>query len=367
MLALGCESTVIDPAMFTFKRNGVVVGLAGVHVDDVLFCGEADFHDKVIDLLIRDYVVGRVETENFTFTGWSLTQNDTGIELTQRHFLNQVNLEKYQVFARDGSSEQLDEDGQGLFRSIIGSIQWLTQISRPDKAYQGVALATKLGKASKEDARSAYRTLKDMMENPETIKFPVLKGGLSITTYTDSSWGKLAGYETVNGSLTFVQDSKGSAAIIDWQSVKMATPAASPLAGEAEAALSGLSRIEWIRSLASDMGFPSMEAVLITDSKSLCETVRTTTVTKDKRAMVAIANLRRVDSLRVEVLWDSAKYQLADNLTKNTSQTRSEELRTALSRGKLETRGESEPARMTKAATTERDKSRSESGRGESQ
>ena len=147
----------------------------------------------------------------------------------------------------------------------------------------------------------------------------------------------------------------------------MATPAASPLAGEAEAALSGLSKIDWIRSLASDMGFPTMEADLITDSKSLCETVRSTTVTKDKRAMVAIANLRRVDSLRVEVLWDSAEYQLADNLTKNTSKARLDELRMVLSKGKLDVRGESELARMTKAATAERSKSRSESGRGESQ
>ena len=37
MKELGCESVRCDNAMYVFKVNGKIVGLAGVHVDDVLF------------------------------------------------------------------------------------------------------------------------------------------------------------------------------------------------------------------------------------------------------------------------------------------------------------------------------------------
>ena len=346
MEALGCKSTMIDPAMFVFHRGEEVIGVAGVHVDDVLFCGEPDFHDKVIDRLIKDYVVGSVETGDFTFTGWTLSQSEDGIRLSQSHFIKQVQMDKFEKFSgiRAGDREVLED--QGLYRSIVGTIQWLCQVSRPDKAYQGVALASKLGNACREDARTAHKVLKNMIEEPETIMFPALQGGVCIRVYTDSSWGKLNGYETVNGDITFVTDRKGNAGVVDWQSVKMPVPAASPLTGEAEAALNGVTKVEWIRSLARDMGFPEMDAVLITDSKSLCETVRSTTVTKDKRAMVSIANLRRSDQANIEILWDSAERQLADTLTKPLSQERTKGLREALETGRLKLMGESEPDKM---------------------
>ena len=44
MKELGCEAIRCDSAMYVFKIDGEIVGLAGVHVDDVLFCGEPVFH-----------------------------------------------------------------------------------------------------------------------------------------------------------------------------------------------------------------------------------------------------------------------------------------------------------------------------------
>ena len=350
MKQLGCEATMIDPAMFVYKLDGEVVGLAGVHVDDVLFCGEPTFHDRVIDKLIKNYVIGRVEVENFTFTGWTLRQTDSGIELTQSHFLEQVELEKFDTFRQiqGEPQEQLVEKLQGLFRSIVGSIQWLVQVSRPDKCYQAVALSSKLGKANVTDAKLAYKVLKSMIDEPQTIMFPNMQDfeGAGLRVYTDSSWGRLNGFETVNGDITFLTNRAGQSCVLDWQSLKMATPAASPLAGEAEAALSGISKVPWLRSLASDMGIPHLKATLVTDSKSLCETVQSTTVTKDKRAMVAIANLRRAGDQDLEVLWDSASRQLADCLTKGGPQVKPQELREVLQVGKLQLTGQKDPARM---------------------
>ena len=323
MKELGCESILCDNAMYVFKMKGKIVGLAGVHVDDVLFCGEDIFHQMVINKLLSKYVIGKIDIEDFCFTGWSLTQDQSGIELTQKHFLDQVNIDKYSVFrAISGDKKEvLNEDLQALFRSMIGSIQWIIQVSRPDKAYYGVALASKLGKATVNDAKVGYKQLKSMLDDPQIIKYNVLQdsGDCHLRVFTDSSWGKLDNVETVNGILVFLVDSKGRACLIDWQSYKLAIPVSSPLAGEAVAALDGYNKIPWIRSLAEDLGFGKLPATMMVDSRSLCEAVKATTTMKDKRAMVGICALRRAPDIAAEDLkikWCDATSQVADPLTK---------------------------------------------------
>ena len=323
MKELGCESVLCDNAMYVYKMKGKIVGLAGVHVDDVLFCGEDIFHQMVINKLLSKYVIGRVDIEDFCFTGWSLTQDQSGIELTQKHFLDQVDIDKYSVFrAISGDKKEiLNEDLQALFRSLVGSIQWIIQVSRPDKAYYGVALASKLGKATVNDAKVGYKQLKSMLDDPQTIKYNVLQDpdDCHLRVFTDSSWGKLDNVETVNGILVFMVDSQGKACLIDWQSYKLAIPVSSPLAGEAVAALDGYNKIPWIRSLAEDLGFGKLPATMMVDSRSLCEAVKATTTMKDKRAMVGICALRRAPDIAAEDLkikWCDATSQVADPLTK---------------------------------------------------
>ena len=134
---------------------------------------------------------------------------------------------------------------QALFRSLVGSIQWIIQVSKPDKAYYGVALAMKLGKATIEDAKVGYKQLKCMLDNPQTTKYNILQdsGECHLRAFTDLSGGKLDSVETVNGNLVFLVDSKGNACLIDWQSCKLAISVSSPLAGEAVAALDGHNKI----------------------------------------------------------------------------------------------------------------------------
>ena len=296
MKELGCESVRCDNAMYVFKVNGKIVGLAGVHVDDVLFCGDPILH-RVVIKIIRKYMIGKFYIEDFCFTGWSLTQDQSGIELTQRHFLEQVNLEKFERLRTisGDKKEVLNEDLQALFRSLVGSIQWIIQVSRPDKAYYGVALAMKLGKATIDDAKIGYKQLKSMLEDPQTIKYNTLQdsGECHLRVFTDSSWGRLDNVETVNGNLVFLVDSQGNACLIDWQSYKLAIPVSSPLAGEAVAASDGYNKFPWIRSLAEDLDFGKLPATMMVDSRSLCDVVKATTSLKDKRAMVWICALRR--------------------------------------------------------------------------
>ena len=339
--SLGGKPTLVDPAMYVFRdEDDNIEGLAGVHVDDILYTGSEKFEKEVIKVLISRYVIGRVETDDFTFTGWSLRQDDQGISLTQSHYLSQLELDKFEVFSKLGDSDNcvLPDALQELFRSAVGVIQWMVQVSRADKAYYAVSLASKLTKASVKDAKMAYKQIKSMMQDPQTIMFKALGDWQSVQLrmFADSSWAKLHNCETVNANICFLVGNDGKSAVLDWQSNKLPIPAASPLTGEATAALDAYCKIPWLRSLLSDMtGVEKVPAVLLTDSNSLKDAVQSSTTTKDKRALVSIATIRRVpEEENIKIAWVSSSNQLADCLTKpGVNPVR---LRQILSEGRLD-------------------------------
>ena len=73
--------------MFYYHVNEKLEGLLIFHVDDVLSAGSRQFK-KIIDQLRNIYNFGRIEKEEFVFTGLNLKQTDSGkIELHQREKL----------------------------------------------------------------------------------------------------------------------------------------------------------------------------------------------------------------------------------------------------------------------------------------
>ena len=182
----------------------------------------------------------------------------------------------------------------------------------------------------------ALRVLKNLRDSQQVIKFSNLGSiqDCKIVSWADSSYGKSEPGQTVNGVITFIQGNNGKMNVLDWTSHKLDVPVASPLAGECEAALEAYSRIKWMRSLIKDiLGQEEMPAIIRTDSKSLCDSVASSSQVKDKRAMVGISTLRAVpefDGTQLE--WIPGKENLADHLTKTTSNA--EQLRYVLHEGR---------------------------------
>ena len=82
-------------------------------------------------------------------------------------------------------------------------------------------------------------------------------------------------------------------------------------------------------------GVGQVPAYIITDSKSLRDAINTTTVVKDKKAMVTICTLRRVPEVEdIKISWWRGARQLSDVMTKpgvnNTKMV------TVLSQGRLD-------------------------------
>ena len=111
--------------------------------------------------------------------------------------------------------EVLDEVGQSLFRKAVGSIGWVSQVTRPDLSWMYIHLSTKSGKATVEDARKAERVVRSVPERSQTIRFSNLWNIKNASIYgaADSSWGKFNNVETVIGHFLFSLLAKMESAI----------------------------------------------------------------------------------------------------------------------------------------------------------
>ena len=82
-------------------------------------------------------VIGACKESLFSFTGWNLEQNEEGIMVTQRDYLNDLNLDHFEslMTAKGRNDDRLNQDQLELMQKANGILGWLTQVSKPDLSY----------------------------------------------------------------------------------------------------------------------------------------------------------------------------------------------------------------------------------------
>ena len=58
-----------------------------------------------------------------------------------------------EVCDKNELNEVMDQEGQTEFRSVVGKLAHIGQISRPDVVFEAKALSSKYGKATKKDLK----------------------------------------------------------------------------------------------------------------------------------------------------------------------------------------------------------------------
>ena len=320
---LGCVKVQLDNAFYLYfsAKTGELFGYILSHVDDFLYGGEPEFHKIVIGGVKSKYVIGACEESHFSFTGWNLHQDSTGITVTQKDYLAEIDLSQFDalVNAPGNNDEKLDEEQTLLLQKANGILGWLAQVSKPNLSYQYVEFSSLVRKATIGDAKRLIRTLKKAQAELDVIKFSNL-GDISswkIKIYCDASFAKLNNHDTVLGDLVTLEGAGGAIAILEWSSNKSKIPSNSPLNGESEAAMQAQGKISYYRHVLKQIFGVNLPGVIVTDSKSLRDAVYSDNPVKDKRTAINITILRSVmqeDDISVE--WLSGKTQPADLMTK---------------------------------------------------
>ena len=321
----GMERSTLDRALYFMKdADGNIIGVLLTHIDDILWAGTQEFDDTVIRKIKEKFVIGKEEESVLTFTGWNLTQDASGITLTQSSYTENLKLERFDNFKKwtMKDEEMLNDSEQSQYRQAVGILGWLCQSSRPNLAFQSVQLASKLGKATRGDAKTVLRVLEKAKLDQQCIKFSNLgdPDKWSLEVFCDAALGKLNDTDTVTASICFIKGENGFMNVIDWNSSKLQIPTASILAGEAEAAMEAHGKVKYYRHIFNEMFDKVLSATIFTDSKSLHAAVNSDNLIKNRRIAVAVATIRAMkEKENVDVKWISGDFQLANSLTKGTA------------------------------------------------
>ena len=88
-----------------------------------------------------------------------MEQNEEGITVTQRDYLNDLNLDQFEslITAKGRNDDRLNQNQLELMQKANGILGWLAQVSKPDLSYAYVEFSSILKRATLGDAKRLVR------------------------------------------------------------------------------------------------------------------------------------------------------------------------------------------------------------------
>ncbi|KAK6178359.1 hypothetical protein SNE40_013155 [Patella caerulea] len=141
LVSCGGRMSHVDPPIFYWYRNGKLIGLLVVHVDDFLWAGTNEFEKVVIDKLRKEFNIGKEESNNFKYVGLQLSHLYGALKLIIYSDASFGNLS-------DGNSQGghiiLLCGSNGQFHPISWQSQKIRRIVRSTLAAETLSLADAL-------------------------------------------------------------------------------------------------------------------------------------------------------------------------------------------------------------------------------
>ena len=369
----GFHSCRMDPAFFIwYHKDGSIGALIILHVDDLLIAtdssGEAELK---IDAFMKKYKIGDLTwaeraAAGIEYTGKTIVVMKDGagkfegIKVHQTSFI-QGRLDPAVI------SKARRADGSALctpletteFRSMVGSLHWVSGLTRPDCAYVTNQLQKRQSGPCVDDLKMANKAIAEIKDTSDLgIVLRPMSNKMVVVVWTDSalynSQGELiendeelAKYDkhkvhSQAGSLVGVmnqddldKDGDLPVSVLDWRSRATKRVVTSTFAAESAAAAEGLGLALFLRALIAEVYHGSaklptewdedvLPTKIVVDCKSLFDNMcKEASVPDDRWTAIYIAQLRCAVSAgpgrredRTEMLWVPSRWQLADGLTK---------------------------------------------------
>lgn len=196
-------------------------------------------------------------------------------------------------------------------------------------------LSTRVNAATVSDLIEVNKLIKYVQTEPLVITFPKLNSDtLHLTLYCDASFKNLQDGGSQGGHIVFLCDDDDNCCPIAWSSSRIKRIVHSTLAAETLALTDGSGTALYVRSLLEGVVSCREAVSVLTDNKSLCDTIHSKKQTQDKRLRVDIAGIKEMfDQGQIEIKAVPGKEQLADVLTKKGASPHS--LLSVLRSGKL--------------------------------
>ena len=319
MEALNGKMSVLDNALFMWHKNGVLIGMVAVHVEDFLCAGNDMFLKKVKPCLGDTFSVGKEEATTFRYIGLHLDQTENSLFIHQKSYVSSLEPLEFTDVRFEERSLTLDE--RNTLRSKVGQLLWLSNQTKPDICFETSTIAGNINNATTKDYALFNKVVRKLKKNSYTIKFTKLVGDIHIVLYVDAAFGNLADGGSQGGYLVFLADQHNNCNLISWQSKRLKRIVRSTLAAETLAMCEGVDAALYVSAVYSDMAYNDSSRKLplqvLTDNKSLQDALKSSKYVSDRRLRIDIGSLKElIDYEHMQICWVPTDEQLADVLTK---------------------------------------------------
>ena len=97
--------------------------------------------------------------------------------MKHEHYNYSIGLVDLARFPRMSNDDTFDESGQALFRSKVGTLNWLSVQTRPDIAYEVMELSTCFKKAPARNLKEVNKCIRMVKSEKVNVVYPKLGRG----------------------------------------------------------------------------------------------------------------------------------------------------------------------------------------------
>ena len=341
LLAVGFEQFDSDKCLFVLRgkydssadyhseyQHLPILGIIGVHVDDLLCGGHGAEWDEAMMNLAKRIRFGPRKFPPVTYCGVRVKQNDTEITIDQEDYL-------------DAIQEPSDKatDPINTCRKIAGELLWMTTQTRPDLAFDTSFLGSQILTATVETIRFARKILRRARFHRDVcLRFRRLNTGWKeacIVAFSDAGWGTRAKGHSQAGAIVaighpdLIEGKTAMANILDFSSSKITLSVPSSYEAELHACATTTEISENLQvtfgELSTKKGWSISKwiatgerhrTIVVIDAKGLWTKINAEHMT-EKRGTIYIRRLMEIlTRVGARVFWVNSGHMLADGMTK---------------------------------------------------
>jgi hypothetical protein len=355
MRELGFEKSAADDCLYILRRDGVIIVVVLVYVDDMTVAGpklkdvvefKAELGKRldITDLGELKYILGIEVIRNRAARTITLNQTAYIVEILSRYGMRDcapvstplVATERLTAAQGPATPDEkqavLDYANGASYPERVGSLLYATQ-TRPDIQYAVALLAQFSANPGKPHFEAVKRVLRYLKGTAQLgLTFGGSGSGVDLIGWTDSDWAQDPDSRRSVGG--FVFDVAGGS--VSWSSKKQPTVALSTVEAEYMAASNATKEAIWLRTLLDDLGFTQVQATTIHADNQGCIALSRNPVSHSRAKHIDIRHhfiRERVANKEIDLQFCSTKDMLADIFTKALPREAFEKFRAALGVG----------------------------------
>ena len=321
---LGYSQSLNDPCLY-FKVSPNQLTLVPFHVDDLKIASNSPAEITNLQAgLSASFELNTVSDNHYL--GIEIKEGPDDIQLSQKDFIRELLIEHNLLQCRTVSTPLTDSDLppavenpdpqlQHLYRSIVGSLLYISNYTRPDICYPTNYLARFMHGPTNRHLSAATHILRYLAG---TLSYSISykrHGNPLLHTYSDASWSDPIDGRSTSGFLVMA-----GTAPIAWASCRQHVPALSTCEAEYIGLSTATQTILWLRSLLEELNlFSDQPTILYGDNQAANLLAQNpSSAARTKHINVRFHFLQYyVKNRHISIQYCPTNSNLADLLTKN--------------------------------------------------